>query len=150
MNKVSLSLRMIDVETGQLLFNGEGHLTDFTTDDPEGSARLIVHRILARFGAQTGLLGSGRIGINWELSEEKGARFYRVRELRSGLPAEKAGLKVGDHIVACNGASLSDVTSDREAKHLCQVQAGATLQLEVRRANSPMQVSVTAEKRPGL
>jgi hypothetical protein len=150
MNKVSLSLRMIDVETGQLLFNGEGHLTDFTTDDPEGSARLIVHRILARFGAQTGLLGSGRIGINWELSEEKGARFYRVRELRSGLPAEKAGLKVGDHIVACNGASLSDVTSHREAKHLCQVQAGATLQLEVRRANSPMQVSVTAEKRPGL
>ena len=150
MNKVSLSFRMIDVETGQLLFNGEGHLTDFTTDDPEGSARLIVHRILARFGSQTGLLGSGRIGVNWELLEDQGARFYLVRELRSGLPAERAGLKVGDHIVACNGASLSGARNDREAKHLCQVQAGGTLQLDVSRANHPVRLSVTAEKRPGL
>jgi membrane-associated protease RseP (regulator of RpoE activity) len=150
MNKVSLSFRMIDVETGQLLFNGEGHLTDFTTDDPEGSARLIVHRILARFGSQTGLLGSGRIGVNWELLEDQGARFYLVRELRGGLPAERAGLKVGDHIVACNGASLSGARNDREAKHLCQVQAGGTLQLDVSRANHPVRLSVTAEKRPGL
>jgi len=149
-NKVSLSLRMIDVETGQLLFNGEGHLADFTTDDPESSARLIVHRILARFGSQTGLLGSGRIGVNWELSEERGARFYVVRELRRGLPAEKAGLKVGDRILACNGASLAAVRTDRDAKRLCQVEAGETLQLEVRRSSGPMELSVTAEKRPGL
>ena len=149
-NKVSLSLRMIDVETGQLLFNGEGHLADFTSDDPEGSARLIVHRILARFGSQTGLLGSGRIGVNWELQEEKGTRFYMVRELRSGRPAEKAGLKVGDRIMACNGVSLAAVRSDRDAKRLCRVEAGETLQLEVRRANDPLELSVTAEKRPGL
>ena len=61
MHAVSLSLRMIDVETGLLLFSGEGHVNDPTTDDPENSARLIAHRILARFGSQTGLLGSGRI-----------------------------------------------------------------------------------------
>jgi hypothetical protein len=149
-NKVSLSLRMIDVETGQLLFNGEGHLADFTTDNPEGSARLIVHRILTRFGSQTGLMGSGRIGVNWELQEEKGTRFYMVRELRSGLPAEKAGLKVGDRIMACNGASLAAVRTDRDAKRVCRVEAGETLQLEVRRANSPMELSVTADRRPGL
>jgi Curli production assembly/transport component CsgG/PDZ domain len=149
-NKVSLSLRMIDVETGQLLFNGEGHLADFTTDDPEGSARLIVHRILARFGSQTGLLGSGRIGVNWELVEEKGTRFYMVRELRSGLPGEKAGLMVGDRILACNGASLAGARTDRDAKRLCRVEAGETLHLNVRRANSPMELFVTAEKRPGL
>lgn len=149
-NNVSLAMRMIDVETGQLLFNGEGHLADFTTDDPEGSARLIVHRILARFGSQTGLLGSGRIGVNWELLEEKGSRFYIVRELRSGLPAEKAGLKVGDRIMACNGASLAAVKTDRDAKHLCQVEAGETLQLDVRRAGSLMNLVITADKRPGL
>ena len=149
-NKVSLSLRMIDVETGQLLFNGEGHLADFTTDDPEGSAHLIVHRILARFGSQTGLLGSGRIGVNWDLLEEQGTRFYMVRELRSGLPAEKAGLKVGDRILACNGVSLDAARTDRDAKRLCRVEAGETLQLQVRRANSPMELFVTAERRPGL
>lgn len=149
-NSVSLSLRMIDVETGQLLFSGEGHLTDPTSGDPEGSARLIVHRILARFGSQTGLLGSGRIGVNWELQESAGSRFYVVRELRSGLPAEKAGLRVGDRVVACNGAALAGVKTERDAKRLCQVEAGQTLQLEVRRGDFAMGVAVTAEQRPGL
>ncbi|HKY71470.1 MAG TPA: PDZ domain-containing protein, partial [Nitrospira sp.] len=111
---------------------------------------LIVHRILARFGSQTGLLGSGRIGVNWELLEEKGARYYMVRELRSGLPAEKAGLKVGDRVLVCNGVSLAAVGTDRDAKRLCRVEAGETLQLGIRRSNAPMELTVTAEKRPGL
>jgi hypothetical protein len=149
-NSVALSLRMIDVETGQLLFSGEGYLTDPTSDDPEGSARLIVHRILARFGSQTGLLGSGRIGVNWELQESAGARFYLIRGLRSGLPAEKAGLKVGDRVVACNGEALATVKTERDAKRLCQVEAGQTLQLDVRRADQSIEVVVTAERRPGL
>jgi len=150
MHSVSLSLRMIDVETGLLLFSGEGHLTDPTSEDPESSARLIVHRLLTRFGSQTGLLGSGRIGVNWELMEEQGVRFYLVRDMRSGLPAEKAGLKVGDRIVACNGASLSSVKAERDAKRLCQVGTGETLQLEIRRTDSSMTVVVTAGQRPGL
>lgn len=147
---VSLSLRMIDVETGLLLFSGEGHLTDFTGPDPERAARLIVHRILARFGAQTGLLGSGHIGVNWELLEERGGRFYVVRELRSGLPAEKAGLRVGDRVVACNGRSLAQVPNERDAKRLCQVEAGQTLELSVHRAGDTMDMKITADKRPGL
>lgn len=149
-SRVSLALRMIDVESGLVLFNGEGYGSDATADDPEGLARVIANRILARFGSQTGLLGSGRIGVNWDLQESAGARYYFVRELRSGLPAEKAGLKVGDRVVACNGAVLSSVSSEREAKQLCQVEAGQTLQLDVRRAGQPIKISLTAEKRPGL
>ena len=149
-HSVSLALRMIDVETGVLLFSGEGHLNDPSTDDPESSARLIVHRILARFGSQTGLLGSGRIGVNWELQEERAGKFYVVRELRSGLPAEKAGLKVGDHVVGCNGVALTSAKTDRDAKRFCQVDVGQTLQLDVQRADQSIIIAVTAEKRPGL
>lgn len=149
-SRVSLALRMIDVESGVVLFNGEGYGSDATADDPEGLARVIANRILARFGSQTGLLGSGRIGVNWDLQESAGARYYFVRELRSGLPAEKAGLKVGDRVMACNGAVLSSVSSEREAKRLCQVQAGQTLRLDVSRAGQPIEISLTAEKRPGL
>jgi len=149
-SRVSLVLRMIDVESGVVLFNGEGHGSDATADDPEGLARVIAHRILARFGSQAGLLGSGHIGVNWELQESVGVRYYLVRELRSGLPAEKAGLKVGDRVVACNGMVLSSVSSEREAKRLCQVEAGQTIQLDVRRAGQPIEISLTAEKRPGL
>jgi hypothetical protein len=147
---VSLVLRIVDVESGVVLFNGEGHSSDAMADNPEGLARVIANRILARFGSQTGLLGSGRIGVNWELQESAGARHYLVRELRSGLPAEKAGLKVGDRVVACNGAVLSSVSSEREAKRLCRVEAGQTIQLDVRRAGQPIEISLTAEKRPGL
>ncbi len=149
-SRVSLGLRMIDVESGLVLFHGEGHGSNATADNPEGLARVIVHRILARFGSQTGLLGSGRIGVNWELQEAAGARHYLVRELRSGLPAEKAGLKVGDKVVACNGIALAAVTFDREAKRLCRVEAGQTLQLDVRRADQMLAISVMAEKRQGL
>jgi hypothetical protein len=149
-SRVSLAFRMIDVESGLVLFHGEGHGSDATADDPEGLARVIAHRILVRFGSQTGLLGSGRIGVNWELQESAGARYYLVRELRSGLPAENAGLKVGDRVVACNGAVLSSVSSEREAKQLCQVEAGQILRLDVRRAGQPIEISLTAEKRPGL
>ena len=149
-SRVSLALRMIDVESGVVLFHGEGHGSDATADDPEGLARVIANRILARFGSQTGLIGSGRIGVNWELQESAGARFYLVRELRGGLPAEKAGLKVGDRVVACNGIALATVTSDREAKRLCQVQVGQTLQLDIRRGVSPLELNVVAERRPGL
>jgi PDZ domain/Curli production assembly/transport component CsgG len=149
-SRVSLAFRMIDVESGVVLFNGGGYGSDITADDPEGLARVIANRILARFGSQTGLLGSGRIGVNWELQETVGNRFYLVRELRSGLPAEKAGLKVGDRVVACNGAALASVSSEREAKRLCQVQVGQTLQLDIRRGTSPLELRIVAEPRPGL
>jgi PDZ domain-containing protein/curli production assembly/transport component CsgG len=149
-SRVSLAFRMVDVESGVVLFNGEGQGSDATADDPEGLARVIAHRILARFGSQTGLLGSGRIGVNWDLQESAGARYHLVRELRSGLPAENAGLKVGDWVVACNGAVLSSVSSEREAKQLCQVEAGQILRLDVRRAGQPIEIALTAEKRPGL
>ena len=148
--RVSLVLRMIDVESGVVLFNGEGYSSDATVDDPEGLARVIANRILARFGSQTGLLGSGRIGVNWELQESAGARYYLVRELRGGLPAEKAGLKVGDRVVACNGAVLSSVSSEREAKRLCQVEAGQILKLDIRRGGAPLEIGIIAETRPGL
>jgi hypothetical protein len=149
-SRVSLALRMIDVESGVVLFYGEGHGSDAMADDPEGLARLIAHRILARFGSQTGLLGSGQIGVNWELRELAGVRYYLVRELRSGRPAEKAGLKVGDRVMACNGIALETVTSDREAKRLCRVEAGQALKLDVWRAGMPLALSVVAETRPGL
>ena len=148
--KVSLSLRMTDVETGLLLFSGEGHVTDTTGDDPENLARLIAHRILARFGAQTGLLGTGYIGVNWELRDVNGSRAYVVREVRSGSPADKAGLKMGDVVWACNGAALSGAKTERDAKQFCHAEAGQTLSLDVRRGEQRVVIDAVAEKRSGL
>jgi C-terminal processing protease CtpA/Prc len=88
--------------------------------------------------------------VNWELQESADARFYLIRGLRSGLPAEKAGLKVGDRVVACNGEALATVKTERDAKRLCQVEAGQILHLDVRRGDQSVELVVTAERRPGL
>lgn len=148
--KVSLSLRMTDVESGLLLFSGEGHVTDTTGDDPENLARVIAHRILARFGAQTGLLGTGYIGVNWELRDLNDSRVYVVQGVRSGSPAEKAGLKIGDVVGACHGAALASAKTERDAKRLCYVEAGQTLSLDVRRGEEHLVIDAVADKRLGL
>ena len=147
---ISLSLRMIDVETGLLLFGGEGHLTDYTRDTPEVLARRVAHRILARFGVRTGLLGTGRIGVNWNLREHSGSRVYLVQDIRSGSPAEKAGLKVGDVVLSCNGSAIAATRTERQAKRACQVDTGQTLSLEVLREDQRLLLNATAEKRPGI
>ena len=82
--------------------------------------------------------------------EEQDARFSLLRVMRSGLPAEKSGIKIDDRIVVCNGASLSDVKAEWEAKRLYQVGAGEALQLDIRRTDSSMTVVVTAGQKPGL
>jgi hypothetical protein len=147
---VSLVLRMIDVESGQVLFSGEGQVTDPSRDEPENLTRLVAHRILGRFGTRTGLLASGRIGVNWELRELGGAKAYYVRDVVGGSPAERVGLHQGDVVLACQGRSLTNVHSEREAKQLCQVEAGQQLALEVRRGEERLVISPQAEARPGL
>ena len=147
---VSLSLRMIDVESGLLLFGGEGHLTDYTRDTPEVLARRLAHRILARFGVRTGLLGTGRIGVNWNLRELSRSRANLVQEIRSGSPADKAGLKVGDVVLSCNGSAIAATRTERQAKRACQIDTGQTLSLEVLREDQRLLLNATAEKRPGI
>lgn len=149
-SSVSLSLRVIDVATGQLLFSGQGHLTDSASDNPEHAAWVTVNRILTLFGVQTGLLGSGYLGILWRLQDETGQRYYHVRAVRPGSPADKAGLKIGDRVTACNGVSLSQAQTEREAGKLCRVEAGQRLQLDVVRGGQWLTVRPIAGKRPGL
>lgn len=148
--KVALALRMIDVQTGQLLFGGEGHSNDPITGTPETLARLIAHRILTKFGVRAGLLGSGRIGVKWDAAERFGSRVYVVQEIAVGSPAHRAGLRFGDIILSCNGVAIASVQTERQAKRACNVDAGQTLSLDVLRENQRLQLEVLADQRPGL
>ncbi len=148
--QVSLSLRVIDVETGQLLFGGSGHLTQPMTGAADDLARVLVHRILSRFAVRAGLLGTGRVGVKWTLREHNGGRAYVVEKIQRASPADKAGLKEGDVVVACNGSSLVTVKSEIEARRLCQIDAGQILSLEVQRAHQRVVIRATAEPRPDI
>ena len=148
--KVALTLRMIDVETGQLLFDGNGHSNDPISVTPDNLARLIVHRIITRFGIKAGIIGTGRIGVMWDWREWPGSHVYLIQEISSGSPAEKSGLKVGDAVIACNHVSFSLIETEREAKRACQIDAGQPLPLEVVRGDQRLDLQPIAERRPGI
>jgi hypothetical protein len=147
---VALSLRIIDVETGQVLFDGEGHSNEPLTGAPDNLARLIAHRVLSKFAAKAGLIGTGRIGVKWDWRELSGSRAYLVQEIINGSPAEKAGLKPGDVVLACNRTLIATTQTERQAKRACQVDAGQTLSLDVMRGDQLLVIQPTAEKRPGM
>ena len=119
--------------------------SDATADDPEGLARVIAHRILARFGSQTGLLGSGQIGVNWELQELAGVRYYLVRELRGGLPADKAGLKVGDRV----GRLQRHRSGDRHLRSRGQTTVSSRGRTGIETRHPARQCSIGTQHRSG-
>ena len=148
--QVSLSLRIIDVQSGRVLFGGAGHFRQPMTGTPEDLARLLVHRILSKFAIRAGLLGTGRIGVRWTLRERSGGSAYVVEEIQDGSPAQEAGLRPGDLVVACNGSSLGTVQTEREARKACRIDAGQILRLRVNRDGQPLVIQATAERRPDV
>ena len=148
--KVALTLRIIDVETGQLLFDGEGHSNDPISATPDNLARLISHRIITRFGIKAGIIGTGRIGVMWDWREWPGSHVYLVQEIAVGSPADKAGLRIGDAVIACNRVSFSSLQTERQAKRACQIDAGRPLSLEVLRGGQQLDLQPVAERRPGI
>jgi regulator of sigma E protease len=67
-----------------------------------------------------------------------------VRQLEQGSPAEVAGLRVGDEVVAVNGQPISDW---RELVVALEDNPGATLELRVARGEQLLTLSVTPETR---
>ena len=80
---------------------------------------------------------TGDLGIVPEL-------FPQVRAVSPGQPADRAGIKTGDVIVAVNGEA---VTSDRPVVKTINESAGKPLTLTVRRGETKEDLTVTPEKK---
>jgi curli biogenesis system outer membrane secretion channel CsgG len=94
---VSISLRIIDVETGQLIYSGSGQFETGLSNPPQQIAEAILFDIIDRWFAPPGF-----IGIIFEKEEEE----FIVKEIAPNSPASKAGLKVGDKIIKVNGNDI--------------------------------------------
>jgi hypothetical protein len=73
-----------------------------------------------------------------------------VSNLKPGGPAEGAGVKVGDKIVAIDGHPVADVTAEVASQLLSsgQVTLGQVVQLSIDRGGTKSDISVTAAKWP--
>lgn len=76
------------------------------------------------------------VGIGVELKNVKG-ELKIVRPI-TGSPAQKAGLRPGDSIVAVDGQRTADSTPEKISNRL-QGESGSTVYLEIARRNSPNQ-----------
>ena len=69
-----------------------------------------------------------------------------VKEVHSGSPAEKAGIKKGDVLVALKGASFADKDAIQKAK--ADWKVGATMTYTIKRGNAEKKMAVTLAPMP--
>lgn len=144
---VSLSLRLVDVETAEVLFTGDGYFSTPATSSPEGAAHLIVRAIVTRLAVEVGLVSTGRTGFNWTLQHKSGSPVLVVTDFDSNSPAHDAGLRSGDNVLSCNRVGGQAWRTQWDAMRACEVEAGQTLSLEVLRGREHLQIEIQADNR---
>ncbi len=158
---IQLSGHLIPGNIGSPIFNSRGEvvgivagwvslLDGVTSPEPvpyvtEGTIAYPIQTVLAvrdevlAAGQQTGAW----LGIEVRSDDQDGAL---VTSVDSGSPAERAGLQVGDRIVACNGRPLSDV---RELKSdVTSAHPGEHFHLSVVRNGAPLDLEIVLGERP--
>ncbi|MBN9388544.1 MAG: PDZ domain-containing protein [Chloroflexi bacterium] len=94
----------------------------------------VAENFLAQRSGQASIIG---IGINLQSGTTNNGNAHLVSRVITGGPADKAGLKLGDQILAIDGQDLSTKTS-QEVIQLLQgtKQAGSKVSLTIHRGNS--------------
>jgi serine protease Do len=86
---------------------------------------------------------SGYLGVTLGPAEGAGAT---VTEVSSGSPAEKAGVKPKDVVLAVDGKEVADLDDLRE--QLGRRKSGDKVKLTVKRGEKTMELAATLDKRP--
>lgn len=85
------------------------------------------------------LAAKGWLGIDTEKDEATGA--YRVSKVAAGSPAEQAGFRTGDVLVAFNGIPVKDKERMKAAK--ASIAVGSKVTYTVARAGAEQKLSAT-------
>ena len=85
------------------------------------------------------LAAKGWLGIETEKDEATGA--YRIAKVAPGSPAEQAGFRTGDVLVAFNGISIKDKEKLKAAK--ASIGVGSEVTYIVARAGAEQKLSAT-------
>ncbi len=130
---VAISLRIIDVETGQLIYSGSGQFDVGISNPPQESAVAIIDGIHLEW-----IIPPGMCGFYYE-TNDKGERI--VLNVTPNSPADKAGLMVGDIIKKVKEKDI-DQLSNIELKSLTWGYPGEILNLEIDRNGELIQFNI--------
>ena len=110
---------------------GEGHGGDCKSG--EAHAKAAAHATKAKLAAK------GWLGIETEKDEATGA--YRIAKIAPGSPADQAGFRTGDVLVAFNGVPVKDKEKIKAAK--AGIGVGSQVTYTVARAGAEQKLSAT-------
>lgn len=142
-SSVSISMRMVDVETGSIVYSGTGYWPEPIRDPLQIATMKILACLLVKLGDQIGF-GKGYIGTSIDYRTEDGKPIVFVKDIRQDFPAESAGLKVGDIILRCNGTSTEKIRTPLQSMKTCGPSyPGQEQSLEIARGDQHLLFKVT-------
>ncbi len=153
----SVAVRGVNVETGEVMWNGTAHYPQ-SINNPEAGIIYLTRTAVMRGLCPSGYWkndaegcdwgkarGTGMIGFNAESKNTPEGRQLMVVAVTPNSPAEQAGLKVGDVLLSCNGQSGFQTMMQY---HLaCRTDAGQTITLQTKRGDKITAISATAVSR---
>ncbi len=127
--------------------------TNYVDDvDPGKTMKVAIDAMLASMDPYTNYFAEsdiedvkmqvmGQYGGIGSLIHQEGDKIY-IAEPYEGLPADKAGVKIGDRILAVNGES-TEGKSNADVSSAMRGQAGTKVTLKLEREGKEMEVTIT-------
>ncbi len=139
--------RVIGVNTA--IFSPSGGSVGIGFDIPADVAQNITRQLMAGHSISRGYLGATIQNLNDEMAGAFGLAGRKgavVAELVPGGPADRAGVKSGDVVIAVNGHPVT--TSTEMTREVAQAHAGDTIHLDLFRDGHEMTLTVRSGTRP--
>lgn len=134
---------------GGASFGGEGGNIGIGFAVPSNLAKQVMDQLMKGGKVSRGYIGVTLEAVNPELAQQFGLKDTHaavITQVVPGKPGDKAGLKVGDAIVAIDGQKVED-SNDLTLK-VTEHAPGSSVALSVIRNGEPMKVNVTLGQRP--
>ncbi len=139
--------RVIGVNT--IIFSEGGGSSGIGFAIPADTVEAVTRQLIAQGRVSRGYLGATIQTLTPEMAESVGLAGRKgavVAEVAPVGPAERAGLKTGDVLVAFNGRPLASSTD--LTRHVAATVAGQSFELGLYRGGRPLSVRIAAGLRP--
>jgi serine protease DegQ len=116
---------------------------------PVSIARQVMEQIIEKGSVTRGWIGVGVQDINKELADSfklAASKGVLITQIERGSPADKAGVKLGDVLVAVNGKAVADTTT--MLNMIASLRPGEHARVRLARNQEETEVTITIGRRP--